>query len=219
MKALVKNNLLVLAIYSTVLAVSLIFLLNIGKVQIHVYLNQLVGNQILDNLFYYLTYLGDGTVAIVLLSCIIFYNVRLGICCTISFLAAALAANAIKYGLYDEVMRPWHVFQWYVKTPLVVVNSDDLHIHNSFPSGHATQAFAIFMCLSLFAKNNLNKLLFLAIAILTAFSRTYLSQHWLVDITVGSVLGTITAFLLFYFIVHKKKYEKLNKPLLKLNTV
>lgn len=216
MKKLVKSNWEIVFIYAVIMAVISFFLLNYEKVQIHIYMNQVVGNKLIDNFFYYITYLGDGLIAPVILLMILFYNVRLGICATISFITAALFTNAIKYFVFDDIMRPWFVFQHFVDfAKLKYVDTKDLHIHNSLPSGHATQAFAIFMCLALFAKNRLNKFLFLSIALIAAFSRVYLSQHWLVDITAGSFIGTVTAFILFYFIDSGNRLEKLNRPLIK----
>jgi len=215
MKVLFKNNLLIIALYTLVLLITSFFLLNYGKVQIHIFLNQLVGNKILDQFFYYITYLGDGGVAPVLLVLILIYNTRLGVCCMVSFLLAALVTFILKRYFFDDINRPWFVFQWFVKTPITYVETEGLYIHNSFPSGHSTQAFAIFICMSFFAKKNLNKFLFLVLAIVSAFSRVYLSQHWLIDITVGSVVGTSCAILLYYFIIEKNKFENLNRPLLK----
>ena len=216
MKVLVKNNFWTILIYLFLVLVSVFFLANYGKVQIHRYLNQLVGNPLMDNFFYYITYLGDGTFAVVLLAAIMFYNVRLGLCSGFSFLLASVITNFLKFYFFDDVMRPYGVFKWFVREKLKIVDVNDVYIHNSFPSGHATQAFAIFICLSLFAGSNLNKLLFLALALLTAFSRVYLSQHWLVDITVGSLIGTSVALLMFYYVVHNDKLNKLNKPLIKI---
>ncbi len=216
MKSLVKNNWLIIAVYGLIVLTFIYFLLNYGKIEIHVYLNQFVGNKLIDNFFYYITYLGDGGMAPILLLGIIFYNVRLGICCTASFFAATIVSTVLKYFFFDEVMRPWHVFQWIVHFPLKYVDTNNLYIHNSFPSGHSTQVFAIFICLSLFANKNLNKFLFLSIALLTAFSRVYLSQHWLVDIIVGSIIGTSMALFLYYLFITKDKLQKFNKPLLKM---
>ncbi len=216
MKILLKSNKLLIALYASIILTLTYFLLNYDKVQIHVYLNQFVGNKLFDNFFYYITYLGDGSVAFILLLFILFYNVRLGICCTTSFLVAAIVSTILKYGFYDDVMRPWFVFQYFVKIPITYVDTDNLNIHNSFPSGHSTQVFAIFICLAFFAKKNLNKLLFLALSLLTAFSRVYLSQHWLVDITVVSLIGSSTSLLLYYYFITKDRLPKLNKPLLKL---
>jgi membrane-associated phospholipid phosphatase len=215
MKVLLKNNLLVFALYTVIILIISFFLLNYGKVQIHVFLNQLVGNKILDRFFYYITYLGDGGLAPVLLICVLFYNIRLGVCCTFSFLIAALVTAILKNYFFDDVMRPWHVFQWHVSTPLKYVDTDSLYIHRSFPSGHATQAFAVFTCLVLFARKYSYKLIFFSLAILAAFSRVYLSQHWLVDVTAGSMVGLISAIILFYLLIDKNKFGKLNRPLLK----
>jgi membrane-associated phospholipid phosphatase len=176
-----------------------------------------VGIKWIDTFFYYITYLGDGNISILLLPLIFIYNVRLGIVCTVSFLLSAVTSNVIKYGFYDEVTRPAFVFDWITHTRINRVSDLELHIHNSFPSGHSTQAFAIFMCLSFFAVSNLNKLLFLAIALLTAFSRVYLSQHWLVDITVGSMVGTGSALFFFWLFKVKNRYPNLNVPLFKMS--
>lgn len=216
MRSLLKENWIILGLYTALVLLISFYLFRYSKVEIHLYLNQLVGNKYIDGFFYYVTYLGDGVVAPVLLLIVLFYNARLGICCTVAFLLAALVAWFMKTYLFDDVMRPLHVFQWQVKVPLKFVDADSVHTHRSFPSGHASQAFAIFICLSLFARHHLNKLLFVFIAILVAFSRVYLSQHWLVDITAGSVVGAATGMILYYQLVVKNRLEKLNKPLLKL---
>jgi membrane-associated phospholipid phosphatase len=72
-----------------------------------------------------------------------------------------------------------------------------LHHQHSFPSGHATTAFALFLCLALMKKNNFWQLLFFILALATALSRVYLLQHFFVDIVAGSLLGVCTAILVF----------------------
>lgn len=215
MKNFFKNNALVLGIYLIIVSVAVYFLLQYGKVSVHIYMNQIVGNKFLDLFFYYITYLGDGIIMPFLLLAILFYNIRTGIYTTVSFFTATIITNILKHQFYDDVMRPWHVFQWTVKAPLNYVNTEDLHIHNSFPSGHATQAFAIFMCLVFATNNPLYKFLFFAIALLAAFSRVYLSQHWLVDITAGSLIGTICGMAYYYSFLGKNAFHKLDKSLLK----
>jgi membrane-associated phospholipid phosphatase len=74
----------------------------------------------------------------------------------------------------------------------------DYYSHFSFPSGHSTTAFALFVGLSLFIRNIPLKLIFLLLACITAFSRVYLSQHFLEDILAGSALGTITVLYIYY---------------------
>src|SRR5690606_17217442 len=129
------------------------------------------------------TYFGEGTVAVFLLLVILLCNTRLGIYCTASFLSASLFSIVLKNLFFDDANRPLFIFKYFEKIKLKTVEGVDLHIHNSFPSGHSTQAFAIFMCLAFVSKNQFLKFLFFAMALFTAISRVYLSQHWLVDIT------------------------------------
>jgi membrane-associated phospholipid phosphatase len=49
---------------------------------------------------------------------------------------------------------------------------------------------------------------------MAAFSRTYLSQHWLVDVTFGSLIGTLAAVIFYFIFIDNTKFETLNKPLL-----
>ena len=187
------------------------FILNYEKTTIHIYINQYVGNRFVDAFFFYITYLGDGTMAVFILLVILLVNIRLGLCTAFSFLSASLVSNSLKYFFFDDVNRPSFTFNYIEKYPINYVEGLDIHLHNSFPSGHATQAFAILMCLVFASKNHYLKILFFTIALLTALSRVYLSQHWLIDITAGSIIGTSFSLLCEYFIIHKNKFEKLNK--------
>jgi membrane-associated phospholipid phosphatase len=149
-------------------------------------------------------------VAVLMLLIILLCNIRLGISATISFLSATLFSSFLKYCFFDDVNRPFYIYQWIEPHDIKYVEGVQLNIHNSFPSGHATQAFAIFMCLAFAAKKNVVKLLLLCLALLTAFSRVYLSQHWLVDITAGSSIGMVFALIVEYLIISKNRFPKLN---------
>lgn len=218
MKHFLKNNWYVLLLYLACVTVSAFYLFSYGKIQIHVYLNQLVGNPLIDNFFYYITYLGDGTLMPFIILAILIYNIRLGIYTAVSFVSAAIATSILKYQFFNNIDRPFHVFKWTIQAPLKFVEVADVHIHNSFPSGHATQAFAIFMCISFFSKRAEMKILFLMLALAAAFSRVHLSQHWLVDVTVGSLIGTASSLIFYYLILEKDKLPNLNRPLLKRKT-
>lgn len=72
--------------------------------------------------------------------------------------------------------------------------------YTSFPSGHATSAFAIYgflaFCTSGKSKSWVGLFCLLA-AVCVAFSRQYLLFHFLKDVVAGAVLGTTIAVLVF----------------------
>ncbi|MCA1759425.1 MAG: phosphatase PAP2 family protein, partial [Bacteroidales bacterium] len=83
----------------------------------------------------------------------------------------------------------------------------------SFPSGHTATAFSVFLMLALITKNRWGKLALFFGAVVVAYSRVYISQHFLVDITAGSIISVLLMVLSFYWV---KKWDKpwLNKSVL-----
>ena len=110
--------------------------------------------------------------------------------------------------------RPVSVFEDYPDLVLPLVQGVDMHHSNSFPSGHASTFFMFCTCsvivLAYFfsrkdaLKTLRNQILFdvalvalLVLAAMGAYSRVYLSQHFLSDVCVGSLIGFTTPFLIF----------------------
>ena len=213
MKSFLKNNALILLLYLITVTVALLLILTHKKTELHLLINNYVGNSIIDRFFYYITYLGDGNLAIVILFGILIYNIRIGIYCTCSFIVASLCSVALKHFIFDDVNRPFYIFTYFEHLQLKLVDGVQIYIHNSFPSGHATQAFAIFMALAFSLPNKKIKILLFALALFTAFSRVYLSQHWLQDVTAGSALGLLFAILFYFLIFHNKMLLAFNRSL------
>ncbi|MCC6373098.1 MAG: phosphatase PAP2 family protein [Bacteroidia bacterium] len=213
MKLFLKNNLAVIGTYFIILGIALAFIFSLDKKVIHLYFNQYVGHAATDNFFKYITYLGDGTVAVFLLLGLLIYNFRLGIYATASFLTASLVSIALKHLFFDDENRPTFIFDFYEHYKLKLVDGVHTYIHNSFPSGHSTQAFAIFMCLIFTSSKQYYKFLFLALAVLTAYSRVHLSQHWLADVSAGSVVGFVCSLIYYAVFIGNSKFDKLNKPI------
>lgn len=212
-KIFLKNNFYILLSYLLLVVTALFIVITYDKLRVHLYLNQFVGKKALNLFFYYITFLGDGLVALVLLLLILFSNVRLGVYATLSFLSASIVAQILKHYFFDDVNRPKYVFETINQAQLQFVNGVDNHIHNSFPSGHATQAFAIFMCLVFFTRKSYLKWLFFLIAVLSAYSRVYLSQHWLNDVLAGSVIGAFFSITFYLLIWPKNRLSALNSSL------
>ncbi|BDU50918.1 phosphatase PAP2 family protein [Haliovirga abyssi] len=67
----------------------------------------------------------------------------------------------------------------------------------SMPSGHTITAFATFIPFFLYVKNKYLKALFLFIPSIVLFSRVYTYRHWLSDVIVGAVLGSLVAYSVY----------------------
>jgi len=216
LKAFLKNNLIIIIPYFLLLLAAVGTIFSFKKNDIHLYLNSFVGNFIFDKFNYFITYLGDGNVAVVILLLLLIYNVRIGVYCTVTFIIASLFSVSLKHFLFDDVNRPTFVFRYFEHLELKLVDGVQTYIHNSFPSGHATQAFAIFISLGFCLPDKKLKISLLILATLTAYSRVYLSQHWLQDITAGSVVGFLFSTLFYFLIYQHKKMALMEKGLFKL---
>jgi membrane-associated phospholipid phosphatase len=181
------------------LAVSSYFLISEDKLMFHLSINAYVNDyKVLDIFFKYITYLGDGTLVIITsLICLVF-NIRLGIALLSSYIVASSISSVLKHFVFEDMNRPYYIFQWVQPHSLKLVEGVDMYIHNSFPSGHATAAFSFWITLLVFSSSQSVKIACLILAVLAAFSRVYLSEHFLMDITAGALLGSIIAFLTSY---------------------
>ncbi len=212
MRVFLKDNRWVLLVYVLLVCTALPFLLLYDKVSIHTKMNGMVGNKLMDSFFFYVTYFGDGAMAGFILLAVLLSNIRNGLYASTAFLCATLTSILLKEVFYDEINRPHFVFG-YFHIPILYVEGVKHYIHNSFPSGHSTQAFAIFMSLVFTSRSATNKFIFFAIAVLTAYSRVHLSQHWLVDILAGSLIGFGYSVVFYFLFIREKVLPKLDVSL------
>ena len=73
---------------------------------------------------------------------------------------------------------------------------------NSFPSGHATTAFALFTALAMLLPRY--KAIFFAIASFVAISRVVVGVHYFSDVLIGSLIGALTALCLYQYFYKEK---------------
>jgi membrane-associated phospholipid phosphatase len=116
----------------------------------------------------------------------------------VAFLLSGLTAQLLKRLAFSGALRPKAFFD---KSGQVLhwVDGVEVHLHNSFPSGHATTAFSVFCLLSLLAVRKGWGGFWFALALLAAYSRVYLGQHFFGDIFAGSLIGvgtTVACYLL-----------------------
>ena len=190
-------------LYIPLCIIGLMLLFFLDKFLLHESLNT-YHTSILDIFYYYLTFLGHG-VFIVLMAVLFFIkNKKQGILIFCSFLFSALITQGLKHLVFDDVMRPYY----YISSNLLdvpLVANLELHMHNSFPSGHTTSIFSFCSMISLFYNRKLIGVFLFILASFTAYSRIYLSQHFMADVLFGSFIGVLSSYLLFQINYHFSK--------------
>ncbi len=125
----------------------------------------------------------------------------------ISFITSGIAIQIIKYFIVEA--RP-KVFFEQAQLPFFI---KDVTLYNmsSFPSGHTTTAFATATTIVLFQKTKSWQLPILLFAAMVGYSRIYLSQHFLGDVIVGAVIGTVFGVFCSWIIFKSNHPFFLNK--------
>ena len=115
---------------------------------------------------------------------------KVGICLTVAELFSGVFTNLIIKNLVNRT-RPYEIIDGLV--PLGRIPTD-----SSFPSGHASIAFAASIALFLALPLIMNKktahrigAAVIAFAVLISFSRLYLAVHFPTDVLAGMILGII----------------------------
>jgi membrane-associated phospholipid phosphatase len=149
-----------------------------------------------DALFPYITHLGDGLFSVAVVLALLCYRYYWALLAALSFISTSLLAQFLKRGIFDEVMRPKLYFA--NENLLRFVEGVEVHSYNSFPSGHASSAFACFTLLALLQPNRWRAVFFFFMALLISYSRIYLQQHFFVDIYAGACIGVGLTSVIFY---------------------
>lgn len=195
--------------YLVLLLICIVLMLIFSKTELYFAINHL-HTVFTDVFFASFTILGAsiGCIIIVLITFLI--NFRSGFLLASSYIITFIISQTIKHLV--KAPRP-HLFfskklhDIYLIKGVVMLNT------NSFPSGHSVSAFTAAVVFTYAAKNKRWGVFWLLIAVLIAYSRMYLSEHFLQDVTAGSALGVlITVFWLSWIdrqsFLHTKKWNR-----------
>ena len=183
------------------------------KLELHLLLNS-YHTSVEDTFFKYYSMLAEGPLYVLALLPLFWKKIEMTILFALSELSGGALLQILKHTFSFE--RPISAFEYYNDMMLPLVQGVDMHHGNSFPSGHASTFFVFCTCCALVLAYNYQKkaqinnhrkwvlinllvLLLLVFAALGAYSRIYLSQHFLSDVCMGSIIGFVTPCLFFYF--------------------
>ncbi|MDD4921977.1 MAG: phosphatase PAP2 family protein [Bacteroidales bacterium] len=191
--------------YSLFLIVGIVLLLLYSKVDIHLYINK-INSPVLDDVFKYATEFGAFVLIAPIIMIMALFKYRFALMAIAASVLASIFVQILKRVVWTDSPRPKVVFQDLYE--LHYVENVHLHSSHSFPSGHTAGAFALFIVLALINKRPVFQFLFLMMAVLVGYSRMYLSQHFLIDVVVGSLVGTVSAFACYFWLNNAKLREK-----------
>jgi membrane-associated phospholipid phosphatase len=166
---------------------------------------------LLNNFFIAYTFVGNGLFAICLIA-IYFFAIKKkqeALILLYAFLSSGIIVQIVK-NLFNSP-RPKLFFGNHY--PSFFINGIQFCYNNSFPSGHTATAFAIATTVVLLSKNKKIQVPVLLLAILVAYSRIYLGQHFLLDVLVGSSIGIICGVCCVCFASHFRNTRRFYRQL------
>jgi len=205
-------------IYAAFLTFLIVILFKFSKTDATLWANQ-YWTPFQDVLYKYMTYLGDFGMATVVVVSLLLWKFKYAIIAILSFASTAGITQFLKKILYADVKRPTHhedLWSLYTSGELHVVEGVKQLSDFSFPSGHTTSAFSIFCLIALLSKNKWVGLVCIVLAIMIAYSRVYLCQHFYEDVFVGAIIGGMGSLLIYSFFENKTFGSWGEKSLLKL---
>jgi len=197
MKQLVKSNLIFYIGFLVWFTVSLTSLFIISKGDAVIWANQ-NRTDFLDQLFVAASAIVEveGLIIFAILSTAISF--KRFFMYAFTMLGALLVSSTLKKQVFPNNVRPRKYFENIYE--LNLIDGVNVHSNFSFPSGHTIAAFALFTFFALTNKNKWIKVISLLMALSVAFSRIYLSQHFLMDTVAGSILGVLLATVIYYYL-------------------
>lgn len=176
----------------TFIVVFALFLIIYGKKDSFVLINGFYDPK-LDYFFQYVTYLGDGLIYIPIVVYCLFWNQKYLVPVIAGIIICTILTHFLKRVVFPDELRP--ISLEVEKVIIHKVEGVPVHRQHSFPSGHTSTAFTVALLLVSVMKRKIWAYILPMIAFLVGYSRVYLAQHFVTDVTVGMLIGIISAYL------------------------
>jgi membrane-associated phospholipid phosphatase len=166
------------------------------KAAIHLAINAR-NNSLLDFIMPWVTLGADGWTIVAACLLMFAWNRRAAIFISLACLLPSAITWFLKSVVFYGEPRPKWFFTYSEKHDLHYVPGVENWMYDSFPSGHTTVAFAFFFAIALCLRNRKWGIVMFLAALSIGYSRIYLSQHFLLDVYFGSIIGTIITLIVF----------------------
>lgn len=211
MRQVLRNNPYFFVPYAVLLVATAIVLALVPKGQVLLLINQ-NHTTFWDSFFQFTNYMGEGVFLGLVLVTLLFVRIKYALLLGFCLVQMAFVVQLLKRNVFN-MPRPK---AWFGDTvDLYFVPGVEVYTKFSFPSGHTTTAFLVFCMLALLIKQKQLGLVFLIFAVLAGLARIYLSQHFLMDVFAGSILGCTFSLVNYSLFSSRQWYQHnalLNKP-------
>jgi membrane-associated phospholipid phosphatase len=139
--------------------------------------------------------MGDGTVPFLLVFILLLVSFREALAFLSITLILIIIITVLKRVIFPEFDRP---VEYFCDSPDIrIIKGYDPPRLYTFPSGHSSTVFSVFLYLAFLAKNKWMKFALFLVALSVSYSRIYLSAHFPADAVAGSLIA-VSITLLFY---------------------
>jgi len=183
-----------------------IFVLILGKNESFQVINS-NHNEIADSFFKYFTHYGDGVMWAPLGLFCFFFKRKYFIAVLAGVIISTLLAQFLKRVVYPDELRPLGYMA--ENFPVHLIDGVPMRKLHSFPSGHTTTAFTMALIMAYMINKKAWSVILPLLALLAAYSRVYLSQHFPTDILAGMCIGIVSAIL--SLLIYRKFVRDINK--------
>lgn len=163
-----------------------------------------------DLFFSAITHLGEGAIFVIIIIVSLFRRFQYSIAIVAACVCNGLLVSLCKKVLFPDAPRPRN----FLDPDLIhYVSGVVVHGNHSFPSGHTATAFCAAFLIWLISRNVFLGISTLTAALLVGYSRIYLAQHFLIDVSAGALIGVFSAYASWQMIAINKKPMWMNKKL------
>ena len=158
-------------------------------------------NNFLDQFFKYITFFGDGRFVFLVALIYLFLNKKNGASILISLIISTIFIQVLKRVVFYDQFRPSFYFKNLIEDgSWNIIDGVELYEKFSFPSGHTASVFCLCISICIFIKKKHYQFLLVILAYFVGFLRIYLSQHFLIDVLAGALIGSLVPILTFKYI-------------------
>ncbi len=164
----------------------------LGKENAFLLLNHDLGKSA-DTFFTYWTHTADGAVWVLVTLLVLLFKRKQILLALSSIIFSTLFAQLSKNIFFKGSPRPALAITDH--SLFHSVQGVELHSLNSFPSGHTTTAFTIFLLATILINKKWILPIGLLYASLAGYSRIYLAQHFPIDVSGGIIAAILTIWI------------------------